>query len=84
MAGPEAMTYHQPYCRSRDMPDNDQATKLANAVKLWWEEHKYDVTGDRGEWNLYDHAPAFVDIAKTIIGDWEAKAAEESDDNAND
>ena len=41
---------------------------LANAVKDWWEEHKYDTSGS---WNVYDQDPPFVVIAKKIIGNWE-------------
>lgn len=50
---------------------NAQAIDLANCIKDWWEDHKYDVTGERGEWNLYDDEPKFVTMAKAIIGDWE-------------
>ena len=53
---------------------NRQAIDLANCIKDWWEEHKRDVTGERGAWNLYDDEPRFVRMAKAIIGDWEARS----------
>ncbi len=64
------------------MPDNDQAIALALSVRRWWQEHKYDVTGPRGEWNLYDPPAEFVELAKSIIGDWEIppKARGDNDD----
>ncbi len=51
-----------------------QAVILANAVKAWWEEHKYDTTGEYGDRNVFDVEPDFVRVAKTVIGDWEADA----------
>lgn len=50
---------------------NWQAIDLAHCIKDWWQEHRYDVTGERGEWNVYDEEPKFVRMAKAIIGDWE-------------
>ncbi|MFC3216474.1 MULTISPECIES: hypothetical protein [Sphingomonadaceae] len=50
---------------------NQQAIDLANCIKDWWQQHKFDTTGERGEWNLYDDEPEFVTMAKRIIGDWE-------------
>jgi hypothetical protein len=49
----------------------EKATELAELVKVWWEHHKYDTTGDRGDYNAYDDEPDFVIKAKEIIGDWE-------------
>ena len=48
---------------------------LANAVKDWWEKHKYDTSGS---WNVYDQDPPFVVIAKNIIGNWEHDDENES------
>jgi len=52
--------------------DADKARELAESIKDWWKVHKYDVTGDHGERNVYDDEPEFVSKAKEIIGDWEA------------
>lgn len=54
-------------------PMGDQAKKLAELVKGWWEKAKFLTTGDRGERNVFDDEPAFVSKAKDIIGDWEAQ-----------
>lgn len=49
--------------------------ELAEAVKTWWEAHKFDVTVGGGEeyeeYNVFDDEPDFVTKAKEIIGDWE-------------
>lgn len=52
--------------------DANKARELAQSIKDWWEAHKYDTTGDYGEWNVYDEEPDFVSKAKEILGDWEA------------
>ena len=43
--------------------------KLVDTVLSWWEEHKHDTTGYRGEYNVYDNEPEFVTIAKSINQD---------------
>lgn len=41
--------------------------ELCNKILTWWEEHQFDVTGDCGEFNVYDEDPDFVIEAKRII-----------------
>ena len=48
--------------------DMQMLEMIANQVKDWWEEHKYDCCGS---WNVYDEDPSFVKSAKLAIGDWE-------------
>ena len=50
---------------------DDKTKELANAVKDWWEQHKYDVTGEHGDWNVFDEEPEFVTKAKEMLWDWE-------------
>lgn len=47
--------------------------RLAEAVIDWWNEHKYDVTGDRGTFNLYEDAPPFVELAEQLIAETDCK-----------
>lgn len=49
------------------------ACALAESVKKWWEAHRYDTTGPRGDRNVFDSEPEFVTKAKSIIGDWNAE-----------
>lgn len=44
------------------------AADLARNVMVWWEKHQHDVTGDYGEYNVYDSEPEFVAEARTILG----------------
>ena len=55
---------------------HDQARELARSVMSWWEDHKYDTTGDYGEWNVYNAEPEFVKKAKRILS-----GADESEDD---
>jgi hypothetical protein len=48
----------------------DKGVELAELVKSWWEEHKYDTVCDTH--NVYDEEPDLVKKAKEIIGNWEA------------
>lgn len=52
---------------------DEDAKKLAELVKEWWEEHKYDTISDceGDEYNVFSRAPRFVEKAMDIIGDWE-------------
>jgi hypothetical protein len=52
-----------------DAQHSESAIQMANSIKVWWEAHKFDVRD--GDHNVYDDAPEFVDMAKTVIGDWE-------------
>jgi hypothetical protein len=62
--------YHGPI-KLVTMGDMVKEAELANLVKDWWEEHRYDVTGEYGGMNIYDEDPPLVSKAKEIIGDWE-------------
>lgn len=44
--------------------------ELADAVVAWWAEHQYDTVADSDghERNVYDKPPAFVAIARRILG----------------
>ena len=33
---------------------------LIDLILDWWDEHKYDTTGECGEYNVYDEPPDFV------------------------
>lgn len=51
---------------------NPTTLEFANCIKTWWEQHKFDVTGPYGDYNVYDTEPEFVTLAKKVLGDWEA------------
>ena len=61
-----------------DTDKSDAAIDLAQSIKRWWKEHRYDVTGDYGEHNVYYDEPEFVGKAKAIIGDWERRDDDEA------
>ena len=40
--------------------------ELIESVLKWWNEHQYDVTGDYGDYNVYNDEPEFVKIAMKL------------------
>ncbi len=44
------------------------AADLARVVMDWWAKHKFDVTGEYGEWNVFDSPPEFVVSAAEVLG----------------
>jgi len=45
----------------------ERLVSLAECIKTWWEDHKYDACGDYGEHNVYDDEPKFVTLAKEAL-----------------
>lgn len=52
----------------------ERLVSLAECIKTWWEDHKFDTCGDYGDYNVYDDEPKFVTLAKDVLGDWECQA----------
>lgn len=41
--------------------------EAAESVMAWWDEHQYDTTGERGEYNVFGEDPDFVVLARAAI-----------------
>jgi len=59
----------EPHERQMDalVKQRDDLLTTARQVMAWWEEHQYDTTGHRGEYNLYSKEPEFVASARAAI-----------------
>jgi hypothetical protein len=60
--------------RENPQANNDyqkQLISLAENIKTWWEDHKYDTCGEYGDCNVYNDEPKFVTLAKNVLGNWE-------------
>lgn len=45
----------------------DVLLSAVTSVQSWWEDHKYDVCGDYGDYNVYDETPEHVLQAEQAI-----------------
>lgn len=49
------------------LAQHDALLSAAKQAMAWWEKHQFDVTGDRGEYNVFDFQPDFVTAARDAI-----------------
>jgi hypothetical protein len=51
------------------IPSAENAETMAKAILAWWAEVRYQTAGDRGERNVFDETPVFVEMAQKMLGE---------------
>jgi len=57
--------------------DRSAALDLARKVLAWWEDARYMTTGERGEYNVFNGEPDFVQAARAIVASPDVPAPKE-------